>query len=79
MKRGIAKFTAFVLAAGLTFGEGGTVLLAAGTDTALVGLSSTVKQNSESKTDTKETASAQKDAAASDTKAPSSSEEAESA
>ena len=49
MKKGIAKCTAFVLAAGLTFGQGGTVLLAAGTDTALVGLGSTVKKTENAK------------------------------
>ena len=43
MKKGIAKFTAFCLAAGLTFGEGGMVLLAAGTETTLAGLSGTLK------------------------------------
>lgn len=41
MKKGIAKFTAFCLAAGMTFGGTGIVSLAAGADTSLVGLGST--------------------------------------
>ena len=42
MKKGIARFTAFVAAAGLTLGEGALSGMAAGTDTALVGFSSAV-------------------------------------
>ncbi len=45
MKKGIARFTAFCLAAGFTFGEGGAVAMAAGADSALVGVSSTTKEN----------------------------------
>lgn len=41
MKKGIAKFTAFCLAAGLTFSGTGIVSLAAGADTSLVGIGST--------------------------------------
>ena len=40
MKKGIAKSIAFVLAAGLTIGEGGSVMFAAGSDSILVGLGS---------------------------------------
>ena len=42
MKKGIAKFTAFCMAAGLTFGGTGVVSMATGTELSLVGLGSTV-------------------------------------
>ena len=45
MKKGIAKFTAFCLTAGLTFGGTGIVSLATGADISLVGIGGTVKGN----------------------------------
>ena len=45
MKKGIAKFTAFCLTAGLTFGGTGIVSLATGADISLVGIGGTVKAN----------------------------------
>lgn len=44
MKKGIAKFTAFCLASGFTFGAGGQVMMAAGADTVFVGVGSTAKK-----------------------------------
>ena len=62
MKKGIAKCTAFVLAAGLVIGEGGSVMLAAGTDSVLVGLGSSSYTPEETSD-----ASASSDASADDT------------
>ena len=45
MKKGIAKFTAFCLTAGLTFGGTGIVSLATGADISLVGIGGTAKGN----------------------------------
>lgn len=43
MKKGIAKFTAFCMAAGMTLGGTGIVSMAAGADTSLVGIGSMLK------------------------------------
>lgn len=45
MKKGIAKFTAFCLSAGLTFSGTGIVSMATGADMSLVGIGSTTKVN----------------------------------
>ena len=51
MKKGIAQFTAFCMAAGMTFTGNGMVSLAAGTDMALVGIGSTTKVNNDTVSD----------------------------
>ena len=43
MKRGIARYTAFCLAAGFTFSQSGMLTMAAGTDLVLVGVGSADK------------------------------------
>lgn len=45
MKKGIAKFTAFCLSAGLTFSGTGIVSMATGADMSLVGIGSTTRAN----------------------------------
>ena len=51
MKKGIAQFTAFCMAAGMTFTANSMVSLAAGTDMALVGIGSTTKVNNDTVSD----------------------------
>ena len=51
MKKGISQFTAFCMAAGMTFTGNGMVSLAAGTDMALVGIGSTTKVNNDTVSD----------------------------
>ena len=43
MKKGIARFTAFCMAAGMTLGGSGIVSYATGADVSLVGVSSTTR------------------------------------
>lgn len=51
MKKGIAKFTAFCMAAGMTLGGTGIVSMAAGADTSLVGIGSMLKASTPAKTE----------------------------
>ena len=46
MKKGIARFTAFCMAAGMTLGGSGIVSYATGADVSLVGVSSTTRARS---------------------------------
>ena len=57
MKKGIARFTAFCMAAGMTFGGRGIVSYATGTDIALVGVSSTTSASvpAETESETQQT------------------------
>ena len=55
MKKGIARFTAFCMAAGMTLGGSGIVSYATGADVSLVGVSSTTRAAVPAESETEET------------------------
>ena len=63
MKKGIAKFTAFCLTAGLAIGEGSGVYLGAGADMVLIGLGSASADSSAADENTEVAATAAENAA----------------
>ena len=63
MKKGIAKFTAFCLTAGLAIGEGSGVYLGAGADMVLIGLGSASAGSSVADENTEVTEAAVEDTA----------------